>query len=603
MSTSALQILRTTALESLGDRPPHRFRYPALDHLGDLSPDFSAALSGVVACVRELLKRTGLPDDLTENPYYSSFLLGEIPEEDEPMGGTALATFRNIWNRFPFRPNTDTARKNIDRVTEHVITAVKAKEGEFSEEDLIRRNIQRTVTFLIDYGIRGVNNYPLNRCDLLNQEAKGKKGKFFSMETLRSAVITVQDEVKGGDTTEEDAIIRLLSTVGILDDDEAYDASHFEEEKRELERQLSEYLTKAWTLYDRIQKIVNDVIDEKLAQNGGEKNGVEPLETSSLLRQLDLFHLLEVVFTKRVSGIEEYTNQEFSESDFHEAQGVAALFYDFAETAENPSFKNSGALTKSLERKFRNGMFHQGLHRRKGTLYTYEEGSFVAKAGKKSPILSKLQSIPSFGHMSEDQRLVSIAYFRKKGRTSSVIRRLARSPEMSVHQIPDMIAGRIVLWGFNLAEIVDPQDTRTQDYLRAVARMAGSSLDLQYNPAKDNMKEELTIGEFCVENKLGEPYPSYRVYGCLKAHPEDKVGIRCEIQIIPRDVHEMVEANNSPLDHDNYDIERHLRTFLTLYPASLFKNQRAIVREKLQKMLIKKKEAFIALHKSAHAEL
>src|SRR3989338_9688763 len=102
MSTSALQILRTTALESLGDRPPHRFRYPALDHLGDLSPDFSAALSGVVACVRELLKRTGLPDDLTENPYYSSFLLLEIPEEDEPMGGTALATFRNIWNRFPF---------------------------------------------------------------------------------------------------------------------------------------------------------------------------------------------------------------------------------------------------------------------------------------------------------------------------------------------------------------------------------------------------------------------------------------------------------------------------------------------------------------------
>src|SRR3989338_1303667 len=522
MSTSALQILRTTALESLGDRPPHRFRYPDLDHPGDLSPDFSAALSGVVACVRELLKRTRLPDDLAENPYYSSFLLGEIPEEGEPVEGTPLATFRNIWNRLPFRPNTDTAYQNIDRVTEQVITEMKAKGGEFSEEALVRRNIQRVIMLLIDDGSRGVNNYPLNRRDILDQESEEKKGKSFSMEALRQSVITVQNEVDGGITSEEDAVIRLLSIVGVLDYEEDYNNANIEQERRDLERRLDEHLTKAWTLYDRIQKVVNDVIDEKLAQSGGEKNGVEPLETSSLLRQLDLFHLLEVVFTKRVSGIEEYTNQEFSESDFHEAQGVAALFYDFAETAENPSFKNSGALTKSLERKFRNGMFHQGLHRRKGTLYTYEEGSFVAKAGKKSPILSKLQSIPSFGHMSEDQRLVSIAYFRKKGRTSSVIRRLARSPEMSVHQIPDMIAGRIVLWGFNLAEIVDPQDTRTQDYLRAVARMAGSSLDLQYNPAKDNMKEELTIGEFCVENKLGEPYPSYRVYGCLKAHPEDK---------------------------------------------------------------------------------
>ncbi len=557
MTTEAtlLHKLANAGLAALPEDPGRvHFKVPE-----DVEPP--SELRHIVDDIREQIAGCGLPNDIAENPMFKFAVLQHMDE----VGAM------EIKNVIPFVPRMMDRQWLNSKILEIATRFVESTGmGEPSAAKAIAAT-RNALLWNLGESLKLMDKTPIIRKDIVHPEKEG----LLSTANVRQALMNVKQKVEGDASLDPDIV--LLTELEILNGDE---------DMEKVKTDLRTCVRKAWKFYEKLGASLAKAQAE--FEIGGEQVKVDP---SFLTKAKGMYELL-------MQAMEEDDNSENKTGinllRYHEAQTIAYLAFLFFMVLNHPTNKAS----KQLQEKYRLEV---------GTaLFGQDENLILAKAyinSKRNIIDEPVEIKGDEIYTQYSIRNIMIEGGERAYRVwfedmrtkldESIIKRLINSPSFDYEDIPDIIAGRLVLWDIDRADLItsdednpgmeNEKNQRMED-LEKIARIIGKSLGLTHAYVD---REKLMHGQFCIKNKLiengeNEMY-AYKLYGL------NKDGVRIEFQIITRDVFREINSWESPRNHDMYDLkEKVFPATLSVFRQSSSPRIHEVVREAKMKLLKRK---------------
>jgi hypothetical protein len=296
----------------------------------------------------------------------------------------------------------------------------------------------------------------------------------------------------------------------------------------------------------------------------------------------DLFGLLDKVITqwKKDKATTDVEKRE-SLKAYNEAQTIAYLTYLIYQTRKHPHYVSAKSNTKAMHHAIITALFPEKQGQiEEGRIYRDPRGNIVRgetddivprdAASYEEQAFRQLR-LPGWIAKMGDQRVLLRESFRPK-QMESIIKKLLINPDKTIEELPDMIAGKIVMWDVEYARDLQedsPRRDEHREYLKAIAHKVGTSMGLK--PASCH-RDALEPGYFTIDEKKllkgSTDNDKSLNFHALKLYGLTTEGARVEYQIIPRDIWEQVNSEHSPNHHDLYDLMRLIKVGRILFRSS-----------------------------------
>lgn len=519
--------------------------------------------------VRNQIRELGLPEDISNNPFFNRIVLDELNDDE-------IEKLKNI---LPFMPNQihregiDKIIKSIaDKVISDLLNQIDRENTKLAtvcelEIDQAKQAIRNIIATNLGRNLEKCDKSKVIRTDILKPIPKEEKNKRRNISTkkIRDIVNNLRRSFKRGDPKSiEKANIQLLIDMGIY---KSFDNAMADRSK--IMRNLEIAMGKAWRFYQKI----GDTLAESQSDAGikGEQIRIDP---SFIIKAKTPFELLDFCIQDEGNKDPHSFKAYFK---YHEAQTIAWLAYLFFMISNNPSYN----LAVVLENKFRSSI---GM-----TLFGHDDNMEEAEKiyfDQRGNVLTKEEETDSqtfekrptrelkLTHNHNNEEIIFRVWFDdiRTKTESSIIKRLIINPEFDYEEIPDIVAGRLCLMDlkredFRIEGDNDPNALKKEKLricLEVIAKKIGNALGLTFRNVD---RTKLMPGHFCIKDEIDEnvgnpkshEYYAYKVYGISRE------GVTFEFQIITRDVFDRLFSRESPTNNKYYNREKDFQVGRTIF--------------------------------------
>lgn len=525
-------------------------------------------VDGVIGELRDRLKQTGLPKELSIVPLYRFFVSEDLARNPENIDG-----MRVIASTFPCHPDLAKITENFARIAEGVLNNPETKASlprNPEEYDRIRNALITALFYGVDRNARVFDERPVFSKQLFETEPSlATNETSFSSHQLRAAVETVEKKINQKEINSNEADIYLGIEFGILPRD-----LRAPRKKRLLSNEIQEATQNANRLYNNIWEEVKSGQKKFKPMDKSLKGEEVMISVDNDLREMSCFELLQTVFRKKrpLAGQSDHQKIEILRR-YYDAQTLALLRYLFLLTKNHPVMQNLEKRNTEIQDEIFNHFFRSDETFEEARLWKNTRGNIVPTETE-DYIKHNLRKVKIAKFPACRVYLESDGLTRAKS-AESVVRRLFVKPDSTIDTIPDIIAGSLVTWDITTHDFdnSEKRDSALSHYRAMGDEIMGKALALTY-VEKD--KKALENGEYCFEEKKlnapkpgenGHRSPHYRVF---KIYGKTTDGTPIEFQLIPRNTYERAISEHSDANHDLYHLRRSIKLARTVFARSVY---------------------------------
>ena len=402
-----------------------------------------------------------------------------------------------------------------------------------------------------------------------------KNSSYLSPSKIRKSIKEVEEEKESA--TNDQKLKQLFSKLKIISNF----AELNEAEQQEVLHELKVSINEATGIFEKMtekvkERIETDIFDGiVIPENLGE--GAKLPNVHKDITRLHPYQMAQKLFL----------GNHIHPGEYNDIQSVLAMGFTLFKHKMTPTRKiaerEEEALKASLQDHFlaaerAEGERVTGLR----TMYRYQNGEFKEGPYKETTYLREVE-------IDGERHPVLMTGLNLKKPASLMQKTFINegNRNMEIEDTPDLLRSRFVLWGISSEEMHGSK----KDLVEKIAKHAGTSQGLREHPDKD--KKDLGPEEFKIEapKKKNGAMMKYSIYGVSKN------GTHTEIQLIPQDVHELVNAIDSPLAPDKYKEDQTDELYLMLVPESVSQITHVCLNRKRKAYAAEREQAKQALFK------
>ncbi|MBT5824091.1 hypothetical protein HOH67_03095 [Candidatus Peregrinibacteria bacterium] len=509
--------------------------------------EIDLAIKAVLFAIDHCLKSETfeIPAGIRDNPIYAHFVGKRMPTKiavdaekqliaDDLDYVTELTPikFRNVLGFFPFVINEERVYEQLDALSEALVKAII--EETHTVHDETRNKAKDTVKNTLIYLLREA----IERFD--KQKVIGLGDTIFSAKEIRDAVALAKEEINGQRKTPEEKDTILAEKLGLTDLDQNLLVSS---------RQLAwsyyfKHLEKLSTANKRLIRLTDSTEGDDTDTQEGSVDG------SIIFRCNSLYAMLNYALHASEGG---------SIADRATMKAVAHLSGLFYLILKNELFQKTESACEKIDRILAEEILTEATE--VITIFRDSEKRIVKEATTDgNDMRVSLRKIKG----SDSEQRVHFVDLRFKTE-DSVETKLLIYPSYDLEDIPDYIAGTLIMWDLNYEDL-DPKKIQE---LREIGIETGQKLGMAHADGKT--RDELNPGEFMVKNNFkgngkNRKSAKYRAMKiCGYTGTAENPGTKVEIQIILEDEFRASNDMNSPKSHWYYDLERGLEVNAILH--------------------------------------
>ncbi len=381
-------------------------------------------------------------------------------------------------------------------------------------------------------------------------------------------------KIKRGGQTPENASLSLCRALGLFPN----------ENRAEHLKMIQEKQNKAWRFLSSMIEHMN----EKLRAMPREKGEtIKLLSIDAKLQQKTLFEWVGIMLDPNENAkkrIESHLLLKFT-----------LEFYNIEESREYIGSKELKArIAEAVQSNFEEDVFTQVHYNRlnfdkNGSIENVEENCMVEDA--RTIVLEDKN-----GQFKRFSKQVMVGYFDDKKSDSILTKLITRQTEGTTENIKDHLRCTLVLPDVTLQDFEN--DENAKPYAHSILMKIGSSTGLVYREHSSIDKEHpLGLGEFTIEENLDSSilFKNIKLLGNIPNRKDDTViGSTLEIMLNTIDLHEVLNGNNSPFDHQHYEDLRMFAAIQNCFPRSHYKQGHACLGEHIRSVNARRERASIS---------
>ncbi len=416
------------------------------------------------------------------------------------------------------------------------------------ELNLTKEHVFFGLIHLVRKKLKSVESTHCIRVNLTETATQKPDRKFITPEKLKEKII----ELSKTSETDQEKIIKLLKDLQVI-------PINFDQNKEKTLDTMRDCTERAQTLFTDMIYTLNKILTKNAARNG---RTVTLAQFDQSVKSLTIFNMLTELF------IEGKSREPISIAKIrrlNDIQVILYLAYKLFEWELNPLHE------KALEHKkaFVEAVTPEGIKTTaKFNILKYNQGT------EKFETTGATNEINATEVQIQDGESIKVAEdgVGIKAPISITEKLTSEYPERQYEDLNDHLRGRIILCDINTSQLNEPA---TRLKVTRYITILSKKLNLRFNAEKN--ASELGENECTVEwpdSQNLNAFSKVTLQGRLN-------GVKIEIQLIPKDLHETSHAIDSPLDHSVYKLLDKLNRAKILIPESMVPELHEIINEEI----------------------